>query len=61
MAWPRVGCSEVCSAETMSKVCFASASRGLLAALGGIKKKYGGANESTGILVGAVDNAVARK
>jgi len=33
VAWPRVGCSEVCSAETMSKVCFASASRGLLAAL----------------------------
>lgn len=33
----------------------------VLAALGGIKKKYGGKNESTGILVGAVDNAVARK
>lgn len=33
----------------------------VLAGLGGIRKKYGGKNESTGILVGAVDTAVARK
>lgn len=33
----------------------------VLAALGGIRKRFGGKNESTGILVGAVDNAVARK
>lgn len=32
-----------------------------LAAVGGLKKKYGGKNGSLGILIGAVDTAVARK
>jgi PRTRC genetic system ThiF family protein len=32
-----------------------------LAAIGGIKKRYGGKNDSLGLLIGAVDNAVARK
>jgi len=32
-----------------------------LAALGGLKRKYGGKNSSLGLLVGAVDNATARK
>lgn len=33
----------------------------VLAGLGGIRKKFGGKNESLGLLVGAVDTAVARK
>jgi len=32
-----------------------------LASLGGLTRRYGGKNDSVGILVGAVDNAVARK
>jgi PRTRC genetic system ThiF family protein len=32
-----------------------------LAAVGGIKRKFGGKNDSLGLLIGAVDNAVARK
>lgn len=32
-----------------------------LAALGGLTRRYGGKNDSVGLLVGAVDNAVARK